>query len=97
MQQQTHRERSLQTLAGLLEEVSDGRIATTEEFLRRMPGDSHPHAMAVLSNVHHYLADTDIRQKDPDYRDMQDRDMAKLIAALRRGASIDELLEYNFL
>jgi hypothetical protein len=39
----------------------------------------------LFGNLHHYIADVDIRAKDAGYRELQDSEMAKLIACLRAG------------
>lgn len=41
--------------------------------------DVVPHA------VWHYLADADIRLKDPRYREMQDKEIKEIIALLSKG------------
>ena len=39
----------------------------------------------MLGNVKHFLSDTDIRVRDVEYKEMQEGNMARLIAALRLG------------
>jgi hypothetical protein len=39
----------------------------------------------IMANLEHYLSDSDIREKDPGYRKMQETEMRKLIQALRTG------------
>ncbi len=39
----------------------------------------------LFGSLHHYIADVDIRAKDAGYRELQDSEMAKLIARLRAG------------
>ena len=39
----------------------------------------------IMGNVEHFLADSDIRQKDAAYRLMQETEMKKLIQALRNN------------
>jgi hypothetical protein len=52
---------------------------------------------AVFANLHHYLDDEDIRVRDPEYRAMQEAELAKLISLLRSGASQTRLEEVTFL
>ena len=39
----------------------------------------------LFGNLHHYIADADIRAKDAGYRELQDSEMTKLISRLRSG------------
>jgi hypothetical protein len=50
-----------------------------------------------MGNLEHYLADSDIRARDPEYRAMQNGQLLKLIGLLREGAPIVELRRVNFL
>lgn len=40
---------------------------------------------AIMAYVEHFLSDSDIREKDANYRQMQETAMQKLIQALRNG------------
>lgn len=37
----------------------------------------------VYANIHHYLADEDIRSRDPEYKLMQENELKKLITYLK--------------
>ena len=51
----------------------------------------------IWQNLEHYLADLDIRERDPAYRGMQDARMVTLIRLLRAGTPHDELAGIAFL
>ena len=76
-------------LSGALDEGSfrqkyDSRVAS-------------PALDAIWGNLEHYLADADIRSKDDAFRDMQDRELRKLIQLLRQEAPIAQLRRITFL
>jgi hypothetical protein len=96
------RQASLELLADALVPVLEG--ATTDvSLLAHVPAPIglkaliHPDVLDVLANVDHFLADADIRSRDLEYGAMQEMHMRRLIAALRRGAPLNELLTYSFL
>ena len=82
-----------------------------ERMLLATPGDAgeiyrslrssceslHVDASDVLANVSHFVADSDVRDRDEDYRAMQERRMRDLINALRQGATREQLLAFSFL
>lgn len=39
----------------------------------------------VLANLHHYLHDADVRNRDAKYRQFQDEELSKLIGHLEAG------------
>ncbi len=54
--------------------------ALTQVTALKMPG-----LKELSGNLHHYIADAEIRARDPGYRELQDSEMSKLIARLRAG------------
>ena len=51
---------------------------------------------AVCCNLFHYTSDGDIRKKDEEYKNMQERELKKLISFLKNG-NIEAAKEINFL
>jgi hypothetical protein len=91
------RAESLTLLADTLERLRITPESDAEALVRSLPNDLHPDAVDVVSNVWHYVADYDIRRRDEAYRQMQERELEQLIAALRRGDSREALLNYSLL
>ena len=57
-----------------------------------------PERLSVIwPNLEHYLADVDIRKRDPIYRAMQDTELQTLVRLLRAGAPAVELAKVTFL
>lgn len=56
-------------------------------IMQKLRAGLHPDAVDVLSNVDHFVADSDIRRRDEAYKEMQETQMRQLIDALRRGES----------
>lgn len=81
-------------LAEKLEGVLSGTI-DLNAVLHDAPsyGESMKHCYHGLQ---HYLADSDIRAKDPTYRSMQDSEMLKLIALLRSDVDPTMLSRVSF-
>jgi tRNA A37 N6-isopentenylltransferase MiaA len=52
---------------------------------------------AIWDNLHHYLDDADIRERDESYRDMQENELRKLIRMLREDAPVAHLRRISFL
>jgi hypothetical protein len=52
-------------------------------------GYEAPDIGALMAYVDHFLCDSDIRQKDEWYRQMQEHEMRKMIARLRGGEVAD--------
>lgn len=50
----------------------------------------------VLCNLYHFLSDGDIREKDAEYRHMQEQEMRKLIDLIHKG-NIEKAKEVDFL
>ena len=68
------------------------------EFQTKCEAGTFPDLIDVIwANLAHYLADSDIRERDPEYRQMQDSEMDKLVRLLRAGAPDDELRRVHFL
>jgi len=65
--------------------------------LRAAQESLHEDALDVFANVSHFVADSDVRQRDEDYRATQARTMRELVDALRRRASREQLLTFSFL
>ena len=88
------RQESLKLLADAL---ATRPVDSIGDFGARLPPSLHPDAADVFANVAHVVADADIRAKDVKYKEMQEKHMRGLIDALRRGASRQELLRFDFL
>jgi hypothetical protein len=69
-----------------------GRFRDTWESIDALPALS-----AIWGNLQHYLGDADIRESDSGYREMQERELSKLVGLLREGASPAELKRVSFL
>jgi len=82
-------------LAMYLERVLE-RESSLEQLLRS-PGSMAMVVEPCAGNLWHFAADQDIRDRDPGYRDMQERAMRRLIELLREGASPEELAKVSFL
>ena len=94
------REASLDFLADALERILLSSSGDAQQIYRTLGAEQaslHEDALDVLANVSHFVADSDDRQRDEDYRAMQERTMRELVAALRRRASRDQLLTFSFL
>jgi hypothetical protein len=91
------RDVSLTLLADTLVVLSEAPDNALESLIRSLSGNLHRDALEVLANVSHFVSDVDIRRSDDAYSTMQKRQMAGLMAALRRSATRDELLTYSFL
>ena len=88
---------SLNFLADVLDQVSTSTKAEATALIDGMPSAIHPEVLVVLANVSHYVADYDIRAVDDDYARIQERELQNLISALRRGDSLDALLEFSLI
>ena len=83
-------------LANDLESLAAGTVAEAT-FRDKYAAESPAVLRIIWPNLEHYLADADIRRRDPSYRAMQDAEMAKLVRLLRAGASDAELAKIHFL
>jgi hypothetical protein len=78
--------RSSAQLSAILQKVREGRIECSEarEDIDGTPDFNFPHAAEVVSFLNHYWDDEDIRQRDVDYRTMQNDELDKLILRLKK-------------
>jgi hypothetical protein len=91
------REEDANRLADDLESLRTGLLSESA-FRSKCQSAVVPALLDVIwPNLEHYLADFDIRDRDHDYRAMQDAEMAKLIRLLRAAAPDDELDDISFL
>ncbi len=91
------REEDADRLADDLESLRTGTLSESA-FRAKCQAAVVPHLLSVIwPYLEHYLADFDIRERDPDYRAMQDGEMEKLVRLLRSGASDAELTKIHFL
>ena len=73
-----------QELVAILEELAGGQIGVSETA-ERIKALSPTNFNRIFANLHHYLSDEDIRQKDQRYKDMQVKELNKLIQYLKAG------------
>jgi hypothetical protein len=91
------RENDANRVADDLESLRTGELSESV-FRAKWQAAVVPELLGVIwPNLEHYLADLDIRKRDPDYRAMQNAEMEKLVQLLRAGAPIAELAEIHFL
>ena len=71
----------------ILEGVERGELSCAEaqSQLENDPLDEFPGAKTILALLNHYWDDEDIRQRDLDYRLMQEGELAKLIQRLHQA------------
>jgi hypothetical protein len=68
-----------------LERLLSSRL-TAEEFESRYRSGREAQVLGeFIGSISHYLADADIRAREPEYRAMQEREMRLLIGHLRAG------------
>lgn len=76
---------SVTALAEALSSLLRGDL-NPDEFRRQcLTGAVGSELERVLGNVEHFLSDADIRVRDVSYKEMQEGNMARMIAALRLG------------
>ena len=91
------REEDVSRLADDLESLQTGRLSQ-REFRANWQVDEVSILLSFIwPNLEHYLADVDIRERDPAYRAMQDAELAKLVRLLRARAPAVELATVTFL
>ena len=80
-------------LCDFLGQLQNGEIGGKEALaaLGAFTALKTPGLEELFGNLHHYIADADIRATDPGYRELQDSEMTKLISRLRSG----EIAEAN--
>jgi hypothetical protein len=84
-------------IADDLESLRTGTLLESE-FREKCQAAAVPDLLNVIcANLEHYLADFDIRERDPAYREMQNAEMEKLVRLLRAGAPDAELAKIHFL
>jgi hypothetical protein len=79
-----------------LESLRSGTLPESE-FREKYQAGAPDVLNVIWPYLEHYLADFDIRERDPDYRAMQDSEMEKLVQLLRAGAPDAELAKVHFL
>ena len=77
--------RIVEQLVADLEALQAGWLAPSDLWLRHPIAGMSGDLEQVLCNLEHYLADGDIRERDPEYRRFQDAEFQKLINHLRAG------------
>ncbi len=83
------------TLAEKLEAVLAGTL-TLQSVLDDPKNFEGPYA-TVYHGLWHFLIDADIRTRDHAYREMQEREMRRLINLLKSGADETVLTKVTFL
>jgi hypothetical protein len=84
-------------LATDLEAVLKGALTEEDFRLRYQSGPTSSLVDAIWGNLEHYLADADIRSRDPEYRAMQNGELLNLIRLLREDAPMAQLQRITFL
>ncbi|HYL17394.1 MAG TPA: hypothetical protein VEV20_01840 [Burkholderiales bacterium] len=84
-------------LAADLEAFSAGRLTEAELRFRHEGQRTSRLFDVVWSNIEHYIADADIRQRDSAYRVMQESELKRLMRLLREGSTDEELQQVTFL
>ena len=79
-----------------LEAVRAGRAPIAKLWSQYVSQADSSQFEEILSFVEHYVADADIRAKDSQYREMQEREFDRLLAHLRAGR-ISEAKRVTFL
>jgi hypothetical protein len=72
--------------AKLVEDVLSGVIRTYAEFQRRIEGihiEQNSELALNLHQVQHYVADADIRERDPEYAKIQTQELREILQRLR--------------
>lgn len=82
-------------LADELEKVLCGQVEL--EAVLDQPLRFNPAIESCFHGLQHFLADQDIRSRDPAYRKMQETEMQRLIELLRSGATPEEIQHITFL
>jgi hypothetical protein len=91
-------EQDANRLADDLESLRAGTLSESAFRAKWQAAVVVPEQLSVIwPNLEHYLADRDLRDRDSDYRAMQDAEMEKLVQLLRTGAPNAELAEIHFL
>lgn len=81
----------------ILEKMFNNFITEEEAYNQIQKFESDKNLIYLLSNIQHYFDDSDIREKDAWYREMQNSEMKKLIELLKKNRPMNELLAISFL
>jgi len=92
-----NKQEAIQQLTTDLKDLMRGHLS--EQAFREKYNRSS--GLAVLEwiwhGLEHYLADADIRAKDPEYRKMQNQELRRLIQLLEEGGSEKQIRAISFL
>jgi len=91
------RDEDVSRLADDLESLRTGGLSDQEFRMNWQVDEVSGPPSVIWPNLEHYLADIDIRKRDPAYRAMQDAEMEKLLRLLRARAPDVELAKVTFL
>lgn len=91
------REKQASDFADALESLSAGSLSEREFRAKYQTAENSALLGVIWPNLEHYLVDTEIRERDPTYRAMQNAEMGRLIALLRAGAPDGDLVKIHFL
>lgn len=75
---------NIQDLLSIIEDLANGEIGSSEAE-ERIKAFSTSNFIGVISNLRHYLDDEDIRSRDRAYKEMQEKELHKLIQYLKSG------------
>jgi hypothetical protein len=87
----------MSSLAADLEALLEGALTEEDFRLKYQSGPPSTVVDVIWGNLEHYLADADIRARDPEYRAMQNGELLNLIRLLREDAPMAQLLRITFL
>jgi hypothetical protein len=86
---------NMQVIIEDLRKLSSG-VLSCGDFRQRMK--AYPIELQdLIANIDHFLSDEDIRQKEPDYKIMQEKELRKLILLLEQNATESEVSKISFL
>ena len=74
-----------QGLANDLEDLLEGKVQVETIKERYVGHEPDQEFSRVLCYLEHYFSDSDIRERDSRYKEMQNREMLKLINLIRSG------------
>ncbi|MBI4606690.1 MAG: hypothetical protein HY721_32400 [Planctomycetes bacterium] len=87
----------LSAFADDLERFRDGELGADEVRARYWKAGLPAQIAKAMPWVEHFVADADLRAKDPGYRRMQEECLRELVLHLRRGTPASELPCISFL
>jgi len=85
------------SLAADLEALLKGFLTEDDFRLRYQSVPTSTFVDAIWGNLEHYLAEADIRGRDPEYRAMQNGELLNPIRLLREDAPMAQLQRITFL